>query len=78
MHNQRLTCTCDTAHCFFKLCAHKGVPLKRVTVVFPSDLHRDLKLMAVHDDRTMNDLILTAVRKYMQECGADLETNDTK
>lgn len=44
-----------------------GGPLKRVTVVIPPELHKELKLKSVNDDRTMNDLILTAVRQYLNK-----------
>jgi hypothetical protein len=44
-----------------------GGHLKRVTVVLPPDLHKDLKLKSVHDDTTMNDLILAAVRQYLSK-----------
>ena len=45
--------------------------MKRVTVVFPPDLHKLLKLKSVNDDRTMNDLILTAVRMYLSKSGTE-------
>lgn len=41
--------------------------LKRVTVVFPPDLHKLLKLKGVTEDKTMNDMILTAVRMYLSK-----------
>ena len=49
------------------MAANSGGPLKRVTVVIPPDLHKELKLKSVTDDRTMNDLILTAVRQYLHK-----------
>ena len=53
------------------LFAISGGHLKRVTVVLPLELHKLLKLKSVNEDRTMNDLILTAVRKYISECGSE-------
>jgi len=47
-----------------------GHLLKRVTVVMPPDVHRQLKLLGFQEDTTMNDLILTAVHKYLSECGS--------
>ena len=43
--------------------------MKRVTVVMPPDLHKLLKLKSVNEDKTMNDLILTAVQEYISKSG---------
>ena len=44
--------------------------LKRVTVVMPLDLHRSLKLKGFEPERTMNEIICTAVLQYIQKCGS--------
>ena len=44
--------------------------LKRVTVVMPLDLHRSLKLKGFEQERTMNEIICTAVHQYMRQCGS--------
>ena len=44
----------------------------------PAELHKALKLLSFTNDTTMNDLILTAVQKYMSENGSDLyDVNDS-
>jgi hypothetical protein len=56
------------------LVAHiRGHLLKRVTVVMPPDMHRQLKLFGFKNDRTMNDLILTAVHKYLSDVAVQIE-----
>ena len=50
--------------------------MKRVTVVLPVDVHKALKYKSIHDDKTMNDLILTAVQQYLSKCGADSKTSE--
>ena len=47
--------------------------LKRVTVVMPPDLHKQLKLLGFEKDTTMNDLILTAVLKYLSDSAVQIE-----
>ena len=47
--------------------------LKRVTVVMPPDIHRQLKLLGFEKDTTMNDLILTAVLKYLSDAAVQIE-----
>jgi hypothetical protein len=47
--------------------------LKRVTVVMPPDVHRQLKLLGFEKDTTMNDLILTAVLKYLSDSAVQIE-----
>jgi hypothetical protein len=56
------------------LVAHiRGHLLKRVTVVMPPDIHRQLKLLGFKNDTTMNDLILTAVHKYLSDVTVQIE-----
>ena len=43
--------------------------MKRVTVVMPPELHKLLKYISFEQDKTMNDLILTAVRMYISNEG---------
>ena len=50
--------------------------LKRVTVVMPPDIHRQLKLLGFENDTTMNDLILTAVLKYLSDSAVQIEQED--
>jgi hypothetical protein len=52
--------------------------MKRVTVVMPPDLHRQLKLLGFEKDTTMNDLILTAVLKYLSEAAVQIEHQSIK
>ena len=47
--------------------------LKRVTVLMPPDIHRRLKLLSFDKDTTMNDLILTAVHKYLSEAAVQIK-----
>jgi len=51
----------------------RGHLLKRVTVVMPPDMHRQLKLFGFQNDTTMNDLILTAVHKYLSDVAVQIE-----
>jgi len=50
-------------------CFERGT-IKRVTVVMPPDMHRQLKFIGINDDTTMNALILNAVHKYLSEYGS--------
>ncbi len=44
-------------------------PIKRVTVMVPPDIHRELKLHAVVNDTTLQDCILSAIKEHLQyEC----------
>ena len=43
------------------------LPEKRVSVVLPGTLHRDLKLHAFENQITMNDVLLKALRRYLQQ-----------
>jgi hypothetical protein len=47
--------------------------LKRVTVVMPLDMHRELKLLGFDCDKTMNDLILAAVQQYLSQVKVQIE-----
>lgn len=42
--------------------------IKRVTVLVPDNLHRQLKLIAVKNDTTMQKLFLEALKLYLQQC----------
>ena len=50
--------------------------IKRVTVVMPPDMHRQLKFIGINDDTTMNALILNAVHKYLSEYGSKSSIQD--
>ena len=43
--------------------------LKRVTVVMPPELHKQLKFLSIHCDTTMNALILQSVEEYLHKSG---------
>jgi len=43
----------------------------------PPDLHKQLKLFGFENDTTMNDLILTAVHKYLSEVAVQIEQQIT-
>ena len=43
------------------------LPEKRVSVVLPGDLHRDLKLHAYSTQMTMNDVLLKALQLYLNK-----------
>ena len=51
-------------------------PIKRVTVLVPDSLHRQLKFLAVDKDTTMQQIFLDAVKLYLQQT-ADLGTHQT-
>ena len=51
-------------------------PIKRVTVLVPDSLHRQVKFLAVDKDTTMQQIFLEAVKLYLQQT-ADLGTNQT-
>ena len=56
------------------LWAHtRGHLLKRVTVVMPPDMHKQLKLIGYQSDTTMNALILNAVLKYLSDSAVQIE-----
>ena len=40
--------------------------------MIPDDLHKYLKIYAVENDTTMNELILTAVKAHIQFCDTDV------
>jgi hypothetical protein len=44
----------------------------RSTIYFEPDLHRALRLKAVHTRRSLSDLVNDAVRRTLQEDQADL------
>ena len=48
--------------------------IKRVTVQVPDDLHKQIKLLAVETDKTMQAIFLDAVKLYLQQT----ENVDTK
>jgi hypothetical protein len=39
----------------------------------PPDIHKRLKLLGFDKETTMNDLILTAVHKYLSEAAVPIE-----
>ncbi|AXF42070.1 hypothetical protein STIP37_9 [Synechococcus T7-like phage S-TIP37] len=41
--------------------------LKRVTLIMPTDLHMDVKVLAAKSDRTMNEIMVDAVKMYLQQ-----------
>jgi hypothetical protein len=43
------------------------LPEKRVSVVLPGELHRDLKLHAYATQMTMNDVLLKALKLYLKQ-----------
>jgi hypothetical protein len=40
--------------------------IKRVTVMLPDDVHLELKLHSVKDQKTLNDCFIEAINMYMQ------------
>jgi predicted HicB family RNase H-like nuclease len=50
--------------------------IKRVTVVMPPLLHKQLKLLGIQQDITMNALILQAVNNLLSEYGSESSTTD--
>ena len=44
----------------------------------PPGVHKRLKFIGVNDDKTMNDLILHAVEKYLSEYDSNSEDNPVK
>ena len=47
---------------------HRG-SIKRVTVMIPVDIHKELKLHAVSNDTTLQECILHAIKEHLQnEC----------
>ena len=40
--------------------------IKRVTVVVPVNIHKELKILAATTETTMNDLFNEAVKMYLQ------------
>jgi len=41
--------------------------LKRITVVLEDYLHKELKIQAVTADSSLNDLVITACKQYLQK-----------
>jgi hypothetical protein len=52
--------------------------LKRATVYFEPGLHRALRVKAAHTERSVSDLVNTAVRRCLAEDAADLATFDRR
>ena len=42
----------------------------------PPDMHRALKLLGFDCDKTMNDLVLIAVQKYLSEAAVQIEQSE--
>jgi plasmid stability protein len=51
---------------------------KRSTIYFEPDLHRALRIKAVHAHRTMSDLVNDAVRTALREDQEDLAAFDER
>ena len=41
--------------------------LKRVTLIMDDDMHLSVKILAAQQGRSMNDLMLEAVKLYLQQ-----------
>jgi hypothetical protein len=52
--------------------------VKRSTIYFEPDLHRALRIKAVHARRTMSDLVNDAVRMALREDQEDLAAFDER
>ena len=52
--------------------------VKRSTIYFEPDLHRALRIKAVHARRTMSDLVNDAVRMALREDQEDLAACDER
>ncbi len=44
-------------------------PMKRMSLNVPKDFHKTLKIFAVDSERTVTDIVVEAVSKYIQEKG---------
>jgi predicted HicB family RNase H-like nuclease len=42
-------------------------PTTRFTVDLPDSLHKEFKVAAAQDDRSMKDLMITALEKYLEQ-----------
>ena len=51
---------------------------KRTTVYFDSDLHRALRLKAAETERSLSDLVNTAVKEALSEDAEDLAAFDER
>jgi hypothetical protein len=52
--------------------------LKRITVYVDSDLHRALRLKSAETDRSVSDLINSAVKAMLTEDAGDIESLDRR
>ena len=52
--------------------------LKRATVYFDASLHKALRVKAVQTDRSLSDLVNTAVRYSLAEDAEDLATFEAR
>jgi hypothetical protein len=43
----------------------------------PSDMHKELKFFGFENDKTMNELILAAVQKYLSEAAVPIEQDNS-
>jgi len=50
--------------------AVQGQSTTRLTVDLPDDLHQELKMQAVRENRTMKDVTMEALKGYLSEGGA--------
>ena len=40
--------------------------IKRITVVVSPEIHKELKMVAINTDTTLNNVIVDAIKKYLQ------------
>jgi len=50
--------------------------VKRVTVVMPPEMHKELKLLCINGDTTMQAQILLAVKQYLSKSGDQKNGSD--
>ena len=52
--------------------------MKRLSVVVDTDLHREIRIRAALDEISMNDLVVKAVRLYLQQyCENEYKKSNT-
>jgi hypothetical protein len=55
-----------------------GEPTKRATIYFDAELHRALRLKAVHAELSISDLVNRAVKESLAEDALDLAAFDER
>jgi predicted HicB family RNase H-like nuclease len=50
-----------------KICSPSSRSAKRLSLQVSSELHRDLKLLAMEEEETMNSLIVSVLRRHLKE-----------